>query len=114
MNAAQAASPRLPASVAPVPQRVVAPLTGDDGAATPPAAHRLLVDPQAAGGPRADDAMVEQDANNVATEQASEFNPGLARHPWLPRASINILHPRAMAKHGAEECACRLCLWVFY
>ena len=63
MKAAQAASPRLPfrsARSAQVAQRVVAPLSGDDGAATPLAAHRLLVDPPVARGPRADDALVER------------------------------------------------------
>jgi hypothetical protein len=73
-----------------VSQRVVPLLTGDDGAATPPAAHRLLVDPQAARGPRADDAMVEQDANHIAREQAVEFDPRLARYPWH-RNSVEII-----------------------
>ena len=62
-----------------VPQRILSPLTGDDGAATPPAAHPLCADPQATGGAWTDDAMVEQDADHFSAEQAGEFGPGPAQ-----------------------------------
>jgi len=116
MHAAQAACARLSsrsARAARVPQRVVAPLARDDRATTPPAAHRLLDDPQAARGAWTDHPTVEQDANHVAAEQAREVNPRQSRCPRL-RDSVEIVHRRASMRHSIGVCGSGSEPWYFY